>query len=84
MLYFLAQSFRAQLIKELPKNRGNLSGESFRLAERAKELLVQLAELNPEVALMLVSSEENGALPNWFVMDAARTLPILAGRRNGK
>ena len=44
MLYFLAQSFRSQLIKELPESRSKLSGESLALAFRAKELLILVGD----------------------------------------
>ena len=83
MLYFLAQSFRAQLLKELPRNRGKLSGEALALALRAKELLVELAAISPEVVQMAIAPENGEALPSWFVVEAARDIPALARRRNG-
>ena len=83
VLYFLAQSFRAQLLKELPRNRGKLSGETQALALRAKELLVELADISPEVVQMAIAPENGEALPSWFVVEAARDIPALARRRNG-
>ena len=83
VLYFLAQSFRAQLLKELPKNRGKLSGEAQALALRAKELLVELADISPEVVQMAITPENGETLPGWFVVEAVRDIPALAKRRNG-
>ena len=83
VLYFLAQSFRAQLLKELPKNRGKLSGEAQALALRAKELLVELADISPEVVQMAITPENGETLPGWFVVEAVRDIPVLAKRRNG-
>ncbi len=84
VLYFLAQSFRAQLVKELPKNRGKLSSETQALAGRAKELLVELAEISPEVVQMAVSKEGDEGLPGWFIVEAVRDIPALAKRRDRK
>ncbi|WP_302659014.1 hypothetical protein [uncultured Dysosmobacter sp.] len=74
MLYFLAQSFRSQLIKELPESRSKLSGESMALAFRAKELLIELAEISLEIAQMTITPEDGTDLPNWFVVEAARRM----------
>ena len=83
VLYFLAQSFRARLLKELPRNRGKLSVEAQALALRAKELLVELADISPEVVQMAIAPENGEALPGWFIVEAARDIPALARRRNG-
>ena len=83
VLYFLVQSFRAQLLKELPRNRGKLSGEVQTLALRAKELLVELADISPEVVQMAITPENGETLPGWFVVEAVRDIPALAKRRNG-
>ena len=83
VLYFLAQSFRARLLKELPRNRGKLSGEAQAQALRAKELLVELADISPEVVQMAIAPENGEALPGWFIVAAARDIPALARRRKG-
>lgn len=81
VLYFLAQSFRTQLIKELPASRGKLSGETRTLAYRAKELLVELAEISVEIAQMAITPEDGSELPNWFIVEAAKDIPSLIGKR---
>lgn len=83
ILYFLAQSFRAQLIKELPENRSRLSTSTQQLAQRAKELLVELANISLEIAQMAVTPEDGKSLPDWFVVEVVRDLPALAVRRKG-
>lgn len=65
ILYFLAQSLRAQLLKELPRNRGQLSGEARQLAARAKELLLELSNISLEIAQMAVTPEGEDTLPAW-------------------
>ena len=81
MLYFLAQSFRSQLIKELPESRSKLSGESLALAFRAKELLIELAEISLEIAQMSITPEDRTDLPNWFVVVADQEIPNLPKKR---
>ena len=83
VLYFLAQSFRAQLIKELPKNRGNLGRETARMAERAKELIVDLASISVEIAQMAVTEDNGKRLPDWFIVDTVRDVPGLAKAKRG-
>lgn len=80
-LYFLAQSFKAQLIKELPADKSNLSGEVQNLAFRAKALMKDLANISMEIAQMTVASEDNNTFPDWFVVEIIRDLPRLAARK---
>lgn len=63
MLYFLAQSFRAQLLHDLPADRQRLNHETRYLAHRAKALMKELARINQEIAQMVVSSDGEEALP---------------------
>jgi MoxR-like ATPase len=78
-LYFLAQSFRAQLIKELPPENNKISGSAQKLAFRAKTLIKELANLSLEIAQMTVSPEDdNSSLPDWFIVELIRDLPHLA------
>ena len=82
ILYFLAQSFRSRLVRELPKSRGSLSGSVQTLSFRAKELLVELAAISPEIAQMAITPEEGEDLPGWFVVDCVREIPALAKKRD--
>jgi len=79
-LYFLAQSFRAQLIKELPPEKNKQSGSVQQLAIRAKTLMKDLANLSLEIAQMTVSDDGDG-LPDWFVVEIIRDLPRLAAKK---
>lgn len=85
LLYFLAQSFKAQLIKELPPAKNKLSPAAQNLALRAKTLLKDLANISLEMAQMTVSSdgdsEESGMLPDWFLVEIVRDLPRLAVKK---
>jgi len=81
VLYFLAQSLRARLIKELPTNRGKLNKETQILANRSKELLVDLANISIEIAQMTVAPENGETLPAWFLVDAAREIPALSAKK---
>jgi len=81
-LYFLAQSFRARLIKELPPDKNNLSGTVQELTFRAKALIRDLANISLEIAQMTVSAEDNAVLPDWFVVEVIRDLPRLAAKKS--
>ena len=83
MLYFLVQSFRARLLKELPKNRGKLTGSVRELADRAEERLAELAGISLELAQMAIAPADGESLPAWFVVEAARAVPALAGKKLG-
>lgn len=83
VLYFLAQSLRARLVKELPPERGGLTGDSRALVLQAKDRITELAELSLEIARMAVTPEDGQELPDWFVVELFRDLPRLADKRNG-
>lgn len=82
VLYFLAQSLRAQLYKELPAQKGQLSPEAQQLSYRAKQLLTELSSISLEMAQMVVSGEDGKPLPDWFLVELVRELPALVKRRN--
>ena len=81
LLYFLADAFRARLVKELPADKTSTAGRQ--LAHRGKALLVELAELSLEIAQMVLAADENGvpALPTWFLVEVTRDLPRLVAAR---
>ena len=82
MLYFLAHSFRAQLIKELPTRRDGLAGSQHELAHLALARIKELAHINLAVAQMVVAGTEDGrGLPGWLRVDIVRVLPHLAARK---
>ncbi len=85
LLYFLAQSFRAHLIREFPANKRQLSSKDKDLAFQAKALLIQLARINFEIAQLVVSDEDGSGqkLPDWFMVDIARDLPRIVARQSG-
>ncbi|MCZ7645956.1 MAG: MoxR family ATPase [Planctomycetota bacterium] len=81
VLYFLAQSFRAQLVKGLPAEKGNLHEEQKRLTILAKARLKELALISLEIAQMVVSEQgDGGTLPGWFLVEIIRDLPRLVER----
>ena len=81
-LYFLAQSFRAQLIKELPPGKDKMSDSVKKLALRAKSMLKDLASISLEIAQMTVSPDDDErTLPDWFMVEIVRDLPRLAVKR---
>lgn len=78
LLYFLAQSLRAHLHKELPDDRESLGGAQKDLAYRSKALIKDLAAISLEMAQMVVAKQGDAeALPPWFMVDLARDLPRL-------
>lgn len=82
VLYFLSQSLRAQLIKELPAEREGLIEAHRELAHRAKALIKDLASINLEMAQMVVAEADGSALPAWFTVEIVRDLPRLVEKRD--
>lgn len=81
VLYFLVQSFRAQLCKELPPEKKALAESHRELVVRAKVLLRDLAAMSLEMAQMVVSKDSDGpSLPNWFMVEVVRDLPRLVAK----
>ena len=78
----LAQSFRARLIKELPRDRSTANEQQKQLAHRGKALLKDLAAISFEMAQMIVANQDSGVLPDWFVVEIVRDLPRLAEKRD--
>lgn len=77
VLYFLAQSFRAKLIHELPEHKQKMNREAQYLAHRGKALIKELSSINYEIAQMVVAEEERESLPDWFMVEIVRDLPRL-------
>ncbi len=81
VLYFLVQSIRAQLAKELPPERENAKPQHRILVAQAKRILKELCEINGEMATVMVAEEKGDTarnLPAWFLVEIARDLPRLA------
>ena len=82
ILYFLTQQLRDRLIKELPEDESKVRKETRELANRCKELIVSLARISTELAQLVVTETESGAmLPDWYTIELARALPRLAMQR---
>ena len=77
VLYFVAQSFRAKLLLELPQDKQNIDRNTQQLAHRAKAMIKELAHISLEIAQMVVSSDDDQVLPEWFMLEIVRDLPRL-------
>lgn len=84
VLYFLAQSFRAKLIAELPKSKQDISGNMLSFVYRAKGMIRELSVINFEIAQMTVASDDEHALPDWFLIEVIRDLPRLVNGNGGQ
>ena len=80
ILYFLAQSFRAKLVTELPKSKQSISGNMLSFVFRAKAMIKELSAINFEIAQMVVASDDDSALPEWFMLEVIRDLPRLVNK----
>ena len=81
-LYFLAGSLRSQLTKELPPSPKNLSGSAQELRHNGVRLILELADINEEIAQSVIAEDEQGRkLPDWFVLELVTQLPRLAAAR---
>jgi MoxR-like ATPase len=85
VLYFLSQSFRARLIKELPEEQSVIRPGHRELAHRAKGMLKDLAAISLEMAQMVVACQEGAeSLPSWLLVEVVRDLPRLLERKMEK
>lgn len=80
ILYFLAQAFRARLMKALPKDKAQAGGELQALVHKSKSLLKELAQISLEMAQIVVAEEEGQLLPAWYMVEVVRDLPRLVER----
>lgn len=81
-LYMLVQMVRAQLLRRLPHDAAQRSQEG-ELVHNAKRLIKDLAEINLELAQVLIGDDEtsNKRLPDWFMLEIVRDLPRLAAEK---
>lgn len=84
VLYFLAQSFRARLLHDLPQKKAEIDKKNQYFAHRANSLLKELAQLNYELAQMVVSADDGKVLPEWFMIEIVRDLPRLVAQEKKK
>jgi len=85
ILYFLAQSFRAHLVREFPDNKRKATANQKELAYMAKDQLIQLSRISLEMAQMVVSGDnDDEQLAGWFMVEIARDLPRLVGDKHGQ
>jgi MoxR-like ATPase len=83
VLNFLAETFRARLIKDLPGSKQHASAALRQFAHRAKAMLIELAEISLECAQLVVATGDDGApvLPTWFLVEVSRDIPRLVAAR---
>lgn len=84
VLYFLAQSFRARILHDLPQQKSEIDKKTQYFAHRAKSLLKELAQINYELAQMVVSDDDGKILPEWFMIEIVRDLPRLVAQEKNK
>ncbi len=82
VLYFLAQTFRAHLVKELPTESTAVRPQHRELAHGAKALLRSLAAISLEIAQgVVVADTDESGVPGWFLAEVVRDLPRLAAQK---
>lgn len=84
LTYFLTQSLRDLLVKELPARETELGRDSRELSQSAKAALKALARIDGELAQLVLTENEAGErVPDWFVLDIAKELPRLLQQKAG-
>jgi len=83
LLYYLAETFRARLVHDLPADKDKAPAKMRVFAHRAKALLIELAQISLECAQLVIANDEHGVavLPAWFMVDIGRDLPRLVAAR---
>jgi hypothetical protein len=86
LLYFLAQSFRDQLAKELPPEYDTRDPKINEMVHRALGCLKTLAEINLEDAQLVIAADDRAPrqVPSWFIIEVTKTLPRITARRQGR
>ncbi|MEC0133485.1 MULTISPECIES: AAA family ATPase [Paenibacillus] len=84
LLYFLAQSLRAQIIKELPPIKDNVRDGHRQFAHTVKKLIKDLSVISFEIAQLVVAKQEQSDnIPDWLMVEIVRDLPRLAIKERG-
>lgn len=81
LLYFLAQAFRARLLKILPAEKNQTSSDVQSLVHTSKAMLRDLAQISLEMAQLVVAEENGETLPAWYMVEVVRDLPRIVERR---
>jgi hypothetical protein len=81
-LYMLVQQVKAQLLRRLPQDAASRTKEG-ELVHHAKRLIKELAEINLELAQVLIADDDVSGkkLPDWFMLEIVRDLPRLAAQK---
>ena len=78
LTYFLTQSLRDLLVRELPAQETGMSREARDLSHQARAAIKNLARIDGELAQLVITENDAGArVPDWFVLDIAKELPRL-------
>lgn len=81
-MYFLANSFRDLLIKNLPPEKPKTGSQNFDILFNAKNRLKELAQFQLEYAQMVIAEAEDGStLQPWFMTEIARDIPRLVNKK---
>ncbi len=82
LTYFLTQSLRDMLVKELPERENQLGRDGRELAQAAKGALKALARIDGELAQLVITENDAGdRVPDWFVLEIAKELPRLVQQK---
>ena len=84
ILYFLAQSFRAHLLKNLPSDKDKCGAKDKDLIFLSKACIKDLASISFEMAQMVVADDDGQNLPGYFLSEIVRDLPRLVQREKNK
>jgi len=83
VLTFVIQAIRAQLVKELPPTRANLTPAMRERLHHVRRLIAELARTDEELAVLLLATEQGDDArnyPAWFLAEVAGSLGKLAER----
>ena len=82
VLFFLAQAFRARLLKILPEDKHQSGGELQQTVHRSKAMLKELAQISLEMAQIVTAETDGQTLPAWYMVEIVRDLPRLVEARD--
>lgn len=78
VLFFLVDSFKQLLLKELPEKNDKLNNDIKKLVLNAKSAIKDLCRISNEMAQKVILESETGQkLPSWFLLEITKELPRL-------
>ena len=83
-MLFTCKDWLQHPYRKLPAQKSDIDKKTQYFVHRAKSLLKELAQINYELAQLIVSADDGKILPEWFMVEIVRDLPRLVAQEKKK